>query len=678
MASNHSHRKLQCLIGLILVAGIFLVYWPVTNHDFINYDDDLYIYNNPHIRDGLTWQGIKWTLSANFFSDSPNADFWIPVTYLSHLLSVELFGLNPSGHHLLNLALHMMNTLLLFLIFDRLTGALWSSAFIAALFAIHPLNVESVAWVTERKDVLSTFFWMLTLWAYARYSDQPNLKRYLFVALALALGLMSKPMLVSLPFVLLLMDFWPLKRFTLAVIAGPNGIKRIGKLFLEKVPLLALCIGSAAITYSVVQKAGAIISVGSLPLVVRAENALVSYGGYIGKMVWPRGLAVFYPHPENTLSLWQMTVAGLLLILTSILATGSIRTRPYLIVGWLWYMGTLVPVIGLFQAGEQAVADRYTYVPLIGLFIMIAWGVPDLLSKWKHRKAFLQGISGGIILSLMIITFLQVRYWHNSITLFEHALDVTTKNYIAHYNLGVAYQDRGDHDKALLEYQQAVQIRPGFAEAREGLGYAYQRIGRLEEASRELQIALRLRPNSAATHYNLAKTYSQQGRTTDAIREYHEAIRRQHDFPEAHHNLGIIYENAGKWDQAIKSYEMALRSRPGYVKAHNNLGNVYQKMDELDKAVKEYQAALKLRPDFFEARNNLGNTYQKMERFEEAIREYQIAIGLQSDIEQIHYNMGIAYQINGQVREAKYAFEQALVINPNYRAAQEALISLSQ
>ncbi|NIQ87873.1 MAG: hypothetical protein GWN93_01765, partial [Deltaproteobacteria bacterium] len=405
------------------------------------------------VHKGLTRESFIWAFTT---TDEAN---WHPLTWLSHMVDCQLYGLNPAGHHLTNVLLHSASTVLLFLILLGMTGSRWRSALVAALFALHPLHVESVAWVAERKDVLSTLFWMLTLWAYLAYTKRPERKRYLLIIVAFTLGLMAKPMLVTLPFVLLLLDYWPLKRIELgqsasglpaanqpSTIAEKPGAQAF-RLLLEKTPLFVLTAASSVVTFVVQKSEGAVGALEVYPLKIRVANALVSYVSYIIKMIWPQNLAVFYPHPGQSLPMWQAVAAGILLVLISIAVIRAGRRQPYLPVGWLWYLGTLVPVIGLVQVGAQAMADRYTYVPLIGLFIMAAWGVPELMKKWHHRRVALVVSAALVLFALMTCARLQLRHWKNSIALLSHAHAVTAKSYLVHNNLGSALNELGKYDE---------------------------------------------------------------------------------------------------------------------------------------------------------------------------------------------------------------------------------------
>lgn len=485
-----------------------VVFWQSADHEFVNFDDELYVTRNSHVQAGLTYQGLVWALTTTHVGN------WHPLTWLSHMLDCELYGLNPGGHHFTNLLLHIANTLLLFMVLKRMTGALRRSAFVAALFALHPLHVESVAWVAERKDVLSTFFWMLTMGVYVRYVERPGLNRYLLVLLSFALGLMAKPMLVTLPFVLLLLDYWPLGRFQFRQssddsnsqshesINFSNQRSLIFRLVLEKAPFFALAAVSGVVTFFVQQGGGAVRSLYVFPLDIRIANAMVSYVSYIEKMIWPHHLAVFYPHP-GMLPMWQIAGAGLLLVCISVLVVRAARRHPYLLTGWLWYLGTLVPVIGLVQVGSHAMADRYTYVPLIGLFIMIAWGSCDISERWRYRKIVLAISTGVLLCASMISTGSQVRYWQNSVALFEHTLDVTANNWLAHNNMGIALARRGKFDEAIAHYSETLRIKPDYAPAYSNLGIVFAVQEKAEEAIAHFRKALQINPDYTAARKNL-------------------------------------------------------------------------------------------------------------------------------------------------------------------------------
>jgi tetratricopeptide (TPR) repeat protein len=622
----------KLLVCILLLVSTLAVYWPVQGHDFVNLDDNLYVTDNRHVQAGLTWEGIVWAFSSS------QASNWHPLTWLSHMLDCELFGLDPQGHHLTSSLLHAANSILLFLLFSRMTGALWRSAFVAALFALHPLHVESVAWISERKDVLSTFFWILTMWSYVRYVASPGAGRYLLVFLLLAFGLMAKPMLVTLPFVLLLMDYWPLGRIQFGHSGNPiqnrngAGYQRSPTLHLvwEKAPLIALSAASSIVTFLMQHSGGAVQSSTLFPMEARVANALVAYVSYIGKMIWPRNLAVFYPHPGNIV-VWKAMAAGLLILALSVLVIRGARRYPYLSAGWLWYLGTLVPVIGLVQIGAQSMADRYTYVPFIGLFVMIAWGVTQLTARWRFRHLVLSVSAGLVLTALMICTRMQAGYWQNSVSLFEHAVNVTDDNYLAHVSLGIALYEQGRVDEAIAHYNQSMQINTNYPIAHNSLGAALLRKGEFEEAIPHFSRALEIDPKAEGALANLQTALQQIGTTTDeaashnlkaialagegkldeAIVELSKALRLKPKFAEAHYNMGNALAGQDKLDEAIDHFSEAILIKPDYPEAHNNLGILLARKGKLDDAVDHFSEALRIRPDFAEAQNNLKRSSQR-------------------------------------------------------------------
>ena len=591
-------------VWLALIAANLIVYASVGHHGFVNFDDGDYVSENPMVARGLTWQGVSWAFTSGYASN------WHPLTWLSHMLDVQLYGLNPGPHHLTNLFFHIANTLLLFGLLHRMTGALGRSAFVAALFAVHPLHVESVAWVAERKDVLSTLFEMLTLWAYVGYARQPRLHRYLVVLLLFALGLMAKPMLVTLPFVMLLLDFWPLGRFTprpnLASDSGPSRTRRATAVNLvkEKLPLLALTVASSVVTFVVQRRGGAVMGLDAIPLHIRAANALVSYVAYIGKMLWPARLAVFYPYVRS-LPGWWIAGASLILVAVSVAAIWAGLRYPYLPVGWYWYLGTLVPVIGLVQVGSQPIADRYTYVPLIGLFIVMAWGVPDLLSRWPLGRRALPAAAGVVMLGCAITARAQLQNWESSTALWTHTLEVTTGNNLAHNNLGNALAKQGKFNDAIAQYSEALRIKPDYAFAQNNLGRVLANQGRVSGAIEHYSEALRIDPDYADAHNNLGIVLADQGKLGEAIAHYLSALRTKPDFADAHNNLGIALAKSGKADEAIHEFLEAVRIKPDYPEARTNLGVVLESEGRISEAISQYSEALRIKPDYQPARRSL-------------------------------------------------------------------------
>ena len=559
------------LVCLGLVAVTWAVFGQTLAHDFVNFDDHIYVYENPLVVKGLSTEGIVGAFTHT------HALNWHPLTTLSHMLDCQLYGLNAGGHHLTNVILHTISVLLLFLVLSQMTGGLWRSAFVAALFAIHPLHVESVAWVAERKDVLSGVFFMLTLAAYSHYARAPSRSRYLLVALIFACGLMSKPMLVTLPFVLLLLDYWPLDKFK---DENSEVGSRLRRLVMEKIPFLALSTCSCLVTLFT-QRQGP-HAMDQLPFLWRLNNAFVSYLTYIWQMLWPVRLAVFYPHPNNRLPLVEVTVAIAFLIGVSLLVIRLRQSKPYLVTGWFWYLGMLVPVIGLIQVGEQAHADRYTYLPQIGLYIVIVWSIGDLLleSTSRVRRAIVGVAAAIIIVSLSARAFSQTSYWKNSETLWNHTLSVTSDNDVAHNNLGFLFLRSGELDKAISEFQTALDIRSrntqrhyslGAALIQNNMGNAFARKQLWNEAIDHLQEATRLRPDYADAYFNLGSVLFQQGRIDDAITQWRKALAIRPTDAEAHRNVASALRKQGNVKGAIAEYEQALNITPEDTVALNNL-----------------------------------------------------------------------------------------------------------
>ncbi|MGD9269797.1 MAG: tetratricopeptide repeat protein [Syntrophobacterales bacterium] len=602
-------NRLPRLVYLVLIFVTLVVFHQLPSHDFINLDDDILVYENPHVHAGLNKEGIAWAFTTF------EAYNYHPLTWLSHMLDCELFGLRPGMHHLTNLLFHLMNTALLLFVLRRMTGALWRSGFVAALFALHPLHVESVAWVAERKDLLSAFFWFLSIWAYARYTERPGLNRYLPVLLFFSLGLLAKPMVVTLPFVLLLLDFWPLGRTQFHQAGTDNRPLQqkvsVFRLVWEKIPLFALAAISIVVTFAAQQQGGALKSLEAFPLTTRIANALISYLSYIGKMIWPHNLAVYYPH-SGSIPVWQAAGAGLTLICVTVLVIWTARKRPYLAVGWLWYLGTLVPVIGLVQVGSQAMADRYTYLPLVGLFIALAWGVPCLFAGWRHRQSMLAILATIVLVSFTVCTWLQLRHWQNSITLFQHTLQVTTNNHFAHNNLGVALAQDDRLNEAISHYSEALRLKPGAFEVHNNLANALAAQGSVDEAIQHYFEALRLEPDYDKAHNNLGNVLAGTGRGEEAIIHYSEAIKINPDYAGAHYNLANALAAQGSVDEAIQHYFEALRILPDWAGAHNNLGVSLEKSGKLKEAIAHYHEALRIRPDYAKARNNLERALRLM------------------------------------------------------------------
>ncbi len=601
--STKSFGRTELLIAGALAVATLAVYGQVISHQFISLDDDVYIRDNVMVIGGLTLRGIAWAFTT---FDNSN---WHPLTWLSHMVDSQLFGLNAGGHLFVNVLIHVSNTLLLFFFLKRITGASWRSAIVAALFALHPLHVESVAWAAERKDTLSTFFGLLCLLAYARYVEKPSRKKYGLVALWLVLGLMAKPMLVSWPFVLLLLDYWPLRRLEWR---PADGIKRFAKDWLplvrEKVPLFCLVVPSMVVTYIAQAHGGAVGGLTNAPLSWRLANLLVSYAKYLRLTFWPAGLAIYYPASHEVAHAWQWGTALIVLSAITALVLRNARKRPYLIGGWLWFLGTLVPVIGLVRIGGQAMADRYTYIPSIGLFIALAFGLADLARTWRVGRVSIAIASALPILLLASLTTLQTSRWRDSETLFGYVLSVTSDNVVVQYNLGCALDQQGRDAEAIPHFAEALRIKPDHLHALANMGMTLRKQGKVAEAIGFYQRALRVKansPDSAKVHWQLGLALDDQGKNEDALQEFYDAMKLIPQDSGMRTNLGVKLARQGKLIEATEQFNEALRLDPNNAEAHVNLGLVFLLSDKPDEAHQEFSTALRLKPDLAAARDNL-------------------------------------------------------------------------
>ena len=558
------NRRREIIICIFLIAATLAVYWQITNHEFINYDDGLYVTENLHVKAGLTFESIEWAFTTF------HAGNWHPLTWLSHMLDYELYGLNPMGHHWTSLQIHLTNTLLLFFILQYMTGAIWKSAFVAALFALHPLHVESVAWVSERKDVLSAFFGMLTISAYIMYVKKRDLLRYSLVFILLSLGLMAKPMLVTLPFILLLLDFWPLKRLKLTLNQASGQTSNLLLLIREKIPLLVPVAISAILTL-IAQQSSALKTLESFPLQTRVANALISYINYIVKTLWPLHLSVFYPFQGNFISFWHASVSALIIAVLLVVAVNTSKKYPYIMVGLLWFLVTLLPVIGIIQVGDQAMADRYAYIPLTGIFMIFVWGSSDLLKKWTNKKIVSSILAMSVLLVLTMQSFHQAANWKNSSTLFENAIKVTENNWLAHNNLGIALFNEGKLDKAIYHYKEALNIKPDTVEAIKNLGVALSGKGNFKEATQYFSKALVINPEDFDAYHKLGGILVKQGKVNEAILHFSEAIKINPDYAPAYNEIGIILAKKGKLQKSNEFFLKAIQLEPDYKEVRDNL-----------------------------------------------------------------------------------------------------------
>jgi tetratricopeptide (TPR) repeat protein len=604
------------VVSAALAAMTWFVFGQTLQHAFVNFDDDLYVYENPMVAHGVTLPGIESAFTE------VHASNWHPLTWISHMLDSEFYGLNPKGHHLTNVLLHATTVVLLFSVLRQLTAAFWRSAFVAAVFAIHPLRVESVAWIAERKDVLSGLFFVLTIAAYVRYVRGPrSLGRYLVVVAMFVLALLSKPMVVTLPFVLLLLDYWPLQRFP-----SSHGRLHPWRLIAEKLPLLVLSGAACAATLFAQTEA-----ITPSPFRQRIGNALVAYAAYLEQMILPTNLAVYYPFPGDSLPLWKPTAALILLVGISAFAIAVRRSRPWLLFGWLWFLGTLVPVIGLLQVGSQAHADRYTYLPHLGIVILLTWTAAEACAGWRHRQRVLGGFAGIIVLALLFSARAQAAYWRDSESLWTRALACTSGNVVAHDNLGHVLLEQGRVDEAIVHFEAALRLSPVHIKAHNNLGNALLEKNRASEAIAHYRTALQLKPDYAEAHNNLGIALAQSGNVDEAIDHFENALRLSPDYAFAHNNLGQALLQKNDARKAITHFEKALALKPDYAEAHHNLGMVFLRQDRFDEAIPHFQAERRLRPNSPKPCNTLGFIFAQQGRLREATAQYRSALELQPD-----------------------------------------------
>jgi tetratricopeptide (TPR) repeat protein len=641
-------RVVTAIVSVFLAVIVWIAFGQALGHEFVGYDDPRYVVQNTWVTNGVTPGGIKWALTH------VHASNWHPLTTISHMLDCQLYGLQPWGHHLTNILLHATAAILLFLALRKLTGALWPSLLVAAVFAVHPLRVESVAWVSERKDVLSGVFFMLTLWAYARYSrgNGPPTFWYIMVVVLFALGLMCKPTLVTVPFVLLLLDYWPLCRRQPCSSLG-RGITRYTWpwLVIEKLPLFVLSAASCVATL-LAQKQALDASL-KPPLGERVGNALVSYAIYLGQMIWPAHLAVLYPYPEGNLKVPHVILALLLLLIVSTAFFLWRRKYPFLLTGWLWYLGMLVPMIGIVQVGSQVRADRYTYLPQIGLYLLVAWGAMELFHQWRRSRVILAGAGLLIITALTTRSYFQTSYWQDTETLWKHATATTSNNYIATTNLAEALFQSGRFDEAIAECQKALKIKPDFAAAHVDLGAALVENQRGGDGARR-----------------------QNGAVDEAIVHYRRALQIKPDFAQAHSDLGTALLLKGQVDEAIAHYQKALEIDPNFAEARYSLGNAFLAEGEYSESIAAYEAAVRIRPDYFEAHYNLGRVLATIGKTREALDEFNEALRVGGNSAKVHCALGSLLGRMGHREEATAHLVEALRLKPDYEYAKQQLREL--
>jgi tetratricopeptide (TPR) repeat protein len=673
-----------------LVTGIVLVFLAIIvwvafgqalKYDFVGYDDQRYVVQNPWVTNGLTLGGIKWAFTH------VHASNWHPLTTMSHMLDCQLYGVQPWGHHFTNILLQATAAILLFLVLRKLTGDLWPSLLVAAVFAIHPLRVESVAWVSERKDVLSGVFFMLTLWAYARYArcNGAPYVWYLTVAILFALGLMCKPTLVTVPFVLLLLDYWPLGR-TQSSLSLDDGITRKTWTWLvvEKIPLFVLSASSCVATF-IAQKQALDASL-KPALAERVGNALVSYVTYMGQMIWPARLAVLYPYPEGTLRMGQAILALLLLLTISAAVFVWRKKYPFLLTGWLWYLGMLIPMIGIVQVGSQVRADRYTYLPQIGLCIMCAWGAMELVHRWRRSRVILAGAAFLMLTALITRSYFQTSVWRDSETLWRHATAVTSNNYIAANNLAQVLFESGRFDEAIAECREALRIKPDLAAAHNNLGAALIRSSQasgtalpqnsIDEAIGHYRAALQIKPDFMQARSNLGNALLQKGEVNEAIAEFEKALEVDPQYAEAEFSLGKAFWQKREVNEAIVHYQKAVEISPDYAEARYSLGNIFVAEGKYGEAITNYEAAVRIRADYFEAHYNLGCTLATLGNTSDALVELNEAVRINGESPKAHCTLGSLLARSGHREEAIAHLTEALRLMPDYNDAKQQLREL--
>jgi len=614
-----SQNNGRVIVVVLLLAAVSLIaFGRIAGNDFVDYDEIAYILENVHVKTGIHAESVKWAFTTTYFG------YWHPLTWLSHMADWSLFGDNASGHHLVSLFFHLGSVILLFLFFHKTTENIWASAFAAAFFAVHPLRVESVAWAAERKDVLSMFFGMGSLYVYALYCKKAVISKYLLCLLLFVLSLMSKPLFVTLPFALLLLDYWPFRRWP--CVSNTQSIqmdvRSAWALVLEKIPFLILSFIFSAIVFLTQKDVGAMSTVEQLPLAERLSNAIVSYAAYLGKILWPTNLAVFYPYAFS-IPQWKFILSGFFLILITAIAICFFKKMPYLFVGWFWYLGSFVPLIGLVQVGEQSMADRHTYLPSIGIALMLSWSVLYMVQSGKIRGSLAFSAGVAVVAVFAALTWIQCGYWKNSAMLFGHAVRVTTDNYLAHNNLAFYLNKKGKLEEAVFHASEAIRIKPQYALAYKNRGFAYTKRGNFYAAIKDLSKSISLQPADAEKFNLRAICYSETSKFDLAVKDYNKAIQLKPDYAEAYYNRANVYANTqiNQCGLAIRDYNEAIRLKPDYADALNNRGICYERLGQYHLAVADYSDAIRLQRDNLEALQNRASAYLKIGNRESGCRD---------------------------------------------------------
>ncbi len=659
---NLSLQKQTFIIYVTLAVVILTVYWQAHQFDFVNFDDVVYVIENRHVQSGMTLDGVRWAFSTT------HAAFWHPLTWLTLMVDYEIYGLKAGGYHVTNVILHILSVLLLFWLLNRMTGAVWKSAFVAAVFALHPLHVEPVAWISQRKDVLSALLGMLTLCLYVRYTENQVFRRYLAVLFTFSLALMSKPMVVTLPVIMILLDYWPLGRFE----------QRKEGFFMwqlkEKMPFFILSAVFSIITIYAqspwkqahpVSRVTGVFFYCVTNLGSTISNALVYFVRYLEKIFWPHHLAVFYPFPEILPPL-QVIPAALLIFVISAVTIATRKRLPFLMVGWLWFLIALLPVIGIIRKGFFAIADHYVYLPFIGIAIMSAWGIPFLIPSAETKKKILCPLTIVILAVLSFLTCKQCAHWKNSFELWNHATLVTTDNYLAYTNRGNANVVLGRYQQAIEDCTKALQIKPDYPYAYFNRGFAYGKLGQYQRAIEDLNHGIRLKPDDGSGYFNRGNAYGKLGQYQRAIEDYNLGIRLKPDKAEGYANRGDAYGELGQYQRAIENYNQAILIKPDYAKAYYHRGYAYYKLGQKARAIEDYNEAIRLKPDFAEAYYiNRGNIYDELGGYQQALENYNTALRLKPDDAEAYYNRGNVYYRSGRYQQAIADYKKSIQLKPD-------------
>jgi tetratricopeptide (TPR) repeat protein len=658
------------LIILLIITGTLALYAQVVTHEFVSFDDDLYITQNDQVKSGLSWKNLQYALGFS------KVTYWHPLTWLSHMLDCQLFGLNSGIHHLMNVLFHILNSVLLFIVLLKMTGSHWRSAFAAALFALHPVNVDTVAWVAERKNVLSTFFWMLTMLSYFQYTRAPGLYRYILVVCIFILGLLSKPMLVTLPFVLLLMDFWPLQRIRIVFENADRKSKEakafryegaaVSRLIVEKIPLLIFALAVIVISSLSIRYGGFQIDTLRVPMGLRIENALVSYVLYLGKFLWPTDLTFYYPYPEFV-PLWQVIGSGILLITISAAALKYIFRAPYFLIGWLWFLGTLVPVSGIMQGGLwPEIAERWAYVPYIGLFIAVSWGIHDILHGRPWGKKVFLGAAAAVLLVLMVLTFRQIGYWKDDLTLFTHGIEINPKNFCAQNNLGNYYVSKKNYKEAAYRFSEALRMNPTDVKVMENLGRLYYDTGDKDRSIHYYLEALQYNPRSVKASFRLGTIYSERKEFDKATGYFLNVIKQEPEHASAYYNLGVIAAQKGDKEKAAEYLSTAIKLDPRDAESHYSFGIVLMNQGKVNDAISHFRKAIKIDPKNKEAGNSLAmalNLQKKIQK--DTLAQLEQRRRKEPDNPELLQKLAVVYAMNGRNADALDALQRFVRIQPD-------------